>query len=235
MDSAKILLIGDEPNILRTLKRNLLSRGYEVLLALDDQEAFEIARQQPLDLFILNLDFTTINVDGLAVCRGLRQLSQSPVIVLSAIGTDSTKVQALDLGADDYVVLPFSMDEFLARVRSALRRWLASKVELATPSLLLHHDLRINLDARQVTVCGRAVHLTPREYDILVHLARNAGKVITHRELLQAVWGDQYGDEREYLRVFVSQLRHKIEADPLRPAYIVTEAGVGYRFATDGS
>ena len=235
MDSAKILLIGDEPNILRTLKRNLLSRGYEVLLALDDQEAFEIARQQPLDLFILNLDFTTVTVDGLAVCRGLRQLSQSPVIVLSAIGTDSTKVQALDLGADDYVVLPFSMDEFLARVRSALRRWLASKVELATPSLLLHHDLRINLDARQVTVCGRAVHLTPREYDILVHLARNAGKVITHRELLQAVWGDQYGDEREYLRVFVSQLRHKIEADPLRPAYIVTEAGVGYRFATDGS
>ena len=235
MDSAKVLLIGDEPNILRTLKRNLLSRGYEVLLALDDQEAFELARQQPLDLFILNLDFTTINVDGLAVCRGLRQLSQSPVIVLSAIGTDSTKVQALDLGADDYVVLPFSMDEFLARVRSALRRWLASKVEPVTPSLLLHHDLRINLDARQVTVCGRAVHLTPREYDILVHLARNAGKVITHRELLQAVWGDQYGDEREYLRVFVSQLRHKIEADPLRPAYIVTEAGVGYRFATDGS
>lgn len=233
MDPAKILLIGDEPNILRTLKRNLLSRGYDVLLALDDQEAFDLIATQAPDLFILNLDFTVVKVDGLAICTRLRQMSQSPVIVLSAVGSDSTKVQALDLGADDYVVLPFSMDEFLARVRSALRRWFASKVEPVTQSLLLFRDLRINLDARQVTVCGRSVHLTPREYDILVHLARHAGKVVTHRDLLQAVWGDQYGDEREYLRVFVSQLRHKIEADPLRPLYILTEPGVGYRFASD--
>ncbi len=233
MEPAKILLIGDEPNILRTLKRNLLSRGYDVLLALDDQEAVDIIAAQSPDLFILNLDFTTVQVDGLALCIRLSQLSQSPVIVLSAVGSDSTKVQALDQGADDYVVLPFSMDEFLARVRSALRRWFASKIEPVTHSLLLFRDLRVNLDARQVTVCGRSVHLTPREYDILVHLAQHAGKVVTHRDLLQAVWGDQYGDEREYLRVFVSQLRHKIEADPLHPVYFLTEPGVGYRFASD--
>jgi two-component system KDP operon response regulator KdpE len=235
MAPAQILLIGDEPNLLRTIKRNLLSRGYEVALALDDHEAFEYLAHQSPDLFVLHLDFTTIQVDGLAICARLREVSQSPVIVLSATSSPNTKIQALDLGADDYVMLPFSMDEFLARVRSALRRWFVSQTAPSSSKLLLCRDLRVDLEAHQVTICRQLVHLTPREYDILVHLARHAGKVITHRELLQAVWGDQYGDEREYLRVFVSQLRHKIEPDPLQPTYIYTEPGVGYRFATQGA
>jgi two-component system, OmpR family, KDP operon response regulator KdpE len=234
MNSIKIVLIGDEPNILRTLRRNLLGRGYDVSIALDDQETYEIAAQTRPDLFVLNLDFTTVKVDGLAICAQLRKMSPSPIIVLSAIGSEKKKIQALDLGADDYLVMPFSMEEFLAHVRSALRRWSASKAEATNQGrLFLCGDLLIDTDSRQVTVHGGSVHLTRTEYSILVYLAQRIGKVVTHRELLKAIWGDAYGDEREYLRVFVSQLRRKIETDPLRPTYILTEPGVGYRFAPD--
>ena len=234
MNSAKIILIGDEPNILRTLRRNLLGRGYDVMIALDDQETFEIAAQAKPDLFVLNLDFTTVKVDGLSICGQLRNLSQSPIIVLSSIGSEKKKIQALDLGADDYLVMPFSMEEFLAHVRSALRRWSASKADSTNQGrLFLYGDLLIDTDSRQVTARGEPIHLTRTEYGILLYLAQRTGKVVTHRELLKAIWGDAYGDEREYLRVFISQLRRKIEADPLRPAYILTEPGVGYRFAAD--
>lgn len=154
--------------------------------------------------------------------------------MLSAIGSEKTKIQALDLGADDYLVLPFSMEEFLAHVRSALRRWSASKAgDIEQGHLMLYGDLLIDTDSRYVTVHGEPVHLTRTEYGILVYLAKRAGKVVTHRELLKSIWGEQYGDEREYLRVFVSQLRRKIESDPLRPTFILTEPGVGYRFASD--
>ena len=234
MNSTKIVLIGDEPNILRTLRRNLVGRGYDVVIALDDVETYEIAAQTRPDLVILNLDFATVKIDGLAICAQLRRISQCPIIVLSAIGSEKTKIQALDLGADDYLVLPFSMEEFLAHVRSALRRWSASKAgDIEQGHLMLYGDLLIDTDSRYVTVHGEPVHLTRTEYGILVYLAKRAGKVVTHRELLKSIWGEQYGDEREYLRVFVSQLRRKIESDPLRPTFILTEPGVGYRFASD--
>ena len=234
MSTPNILLIGDEPNILRTLRRNLVGRGYDVLIALDDQEAYESASRLNPDLYVIILDFMIVEADGLKICARLREMSQSPIIVLSAIGSEKTKIQALDLGADDYLVMPFSMEEFLARVRVALRRWVHYKSGTqADNQLILVGDLLIDTDARQVTLRGKPIHLTPTEYDILQYLAQRTGKVVGHRELLKAVWGDVYGDEREYLRVFISQLRRKIEDDPVRPNYILTEPGVGYRFNSD--
>ena len=236
MSSPNILLIGDEPNILRTLRRNLVGRGYEVNIALDDQEAYETTSNLKPDLFVLILDFTIVKADGLKICARLREMSQSPIIVLSAIGSEKIKVQALDLGADDYLVMPFSMEEFLARVRVALRRWTSYKTgPLGMDQLVLVGDLLINSDSRQVMLRGKPIHLTPTEYDILQYLVQRMGKVVGHRELLKAVWGDVYGDEREYLRVFISQLRRKIEDDPVRPSYILTEPGIGYRFCSDQS
>lgn len=234
MTPITILLVGDEPNILRTLRRNLVSRGYEVFLALDDLETYEQASKIEPDLFILNTDFDAVNVDGLVICEQIRKISPAPIIILSAVGEESTKIRALDLGADDYLVMPFNMEEFLARVRVALRRWMSYKVgPVVQEKLTLAGELLINSDARQVMVRGKDVHLTPTEFDILQYLADRMGKVVGHRELLKAVWGDVYGDEREYLRVFISQLRRKIEDDPVRPVYIQTVPGVGYRFSLD--
>jgi two-component system KDP operon response regulator KdpE len=231
MNPINILLIGDEPNILRTMRRNLISRGYEVLIALDDQETDHILSRTDISLFVLNLDFETINIDGLAIVRMIRENSQAPIIVLSAIGSEHLKISALDLGADDYLVMPFGMGEFLARVRSGLRRWQTQQSGfLDDRKIIISHDLLIDVDARQVRCKGDAIHLTPTEYDLLYYLAKNPGKVITHRELLHEVWGPEYGSEREYLRVFISQVRKKIEDDPVRPEYILTVPGVGYRF-----
>jgi two-component system, OmpR family, KDP operon response regulator KdpE len=234
MTANKILLIGDEPNFLRTMRRNLVGRGYDVSVALDDLEAYLMSSSFKPDLFVLNLDFTTIDVDGLAICTQLRKLSLSPIIVLSAIGSEQSKIDALDMGADDYLVLPFGMEEFLARVRASVRRWsLMNTGRIDQDRLILSRDLLIDTEARQVRLRGEIVKLTPREYDILVYLARHAGKVVTHRELLKAIWGNVFGEEREYLRVFISQLRRKFEDDPIRPTYILTEPGVGYRFISD--
>jgi two-component system KDP operon response regulator KdpE len=234
MNLINILLIGDEPNILRTLRRNLVSRGYEVMIAFDDTEAYEMAAKVQLDLFVLNLDFTIIKVDGLEVCANLRKISQSPIIVLSTIGEENIKIRSLDIGADDYLVMPASMEEFLARVRSSLRRWLEFKGGAARPNhLIFSRELLIDTNSRQVTKHGEAVKLTPTEFDLMVYLAKRSDKVITHRELLKAIWGVEYGEEREYLRVFISQLRRKIEDDPLSPNYVLTVPGVGYRFASD--
>lgn len=234
MTANKILLIGDEPNFLRSIRRNLVGRGYEVTVALDDQEAYVMVSGEKPDLLILNLDFTTIDVDGLAICTKLRSLSLSPIIVLSSVGSEKTKIDALDMGADDYLVLPFGMDEFLARVRSSMRRWsLMNNGRNDQDLLIVNRDLLIDAAARQVRLRGEVLKLTPHEYDILVYLAQRPGKAISHRELLKAVWGNVYGEEREYLRVFISQLRHKIEDDPMRSTYILTEPGIGYRFAAD--
>lgn len=234
MTANKILLIGDEPNFLLTLRRNLLGRGYDVSIALDDQEANLMTASISPDLVVLNLDFTIIKADGLVICTEVRKLSLAPIIVLSTIGAEKVKIDALDLGADDYLVMPFDMDEFLARVRASLRRWSQTKTGSADENhLILSGDLFINTDARRVLLRGENIKLTPREYDILIYLAQHAGKVISHRELLKAVWGNVYGEEREYLRVFISQLRHKIETDPLRPEFIMTEPGVGYRFISE--
>ncbi|MCJ7662227.1 MAG: response regulator transcription factor [Anaerolineales bacterium] len=232
MSTINILLIGDEPNILRTLRRNLVSRGYEVLIALDDQEAAHILSNNDISLFVLNLHFETIEVDGLEILREIREQNQAPIIVLSPIGTENLKIKAFDLGADDYLVLPFGMGEFLARTRSAIRRWSAQQAGLTDGNkVIVSGDLMIDIEARQVQVRGELIHLTPTEYDLLNYLAKNKGKVITHRELLQEIWGPEYGDEREYLRVFISQVRKKIEQDPVRPKFILTEPGVGYRFS----
>ncbi len=232
MTPAKILLINDEPNILRTLRRNLNSRGYEVSIAFDGEETQLLVSQSEFDLYILNLDFSTVNVDGLAICQQVRKVSLAPIIVLSTVGSEKIKIAALDLGADDYLVMPFSMGEFLARVRSALRRWATYRTDKPRKvNLIVSDDLLIDSDSRQVTVNGNKIHLTPTEYDLLCYLAKNEGKVIRHRELLQSVWGTEYGDEREYLRVFISQLRRKIEQDSLHPRHILTEPGVGYRFS----
>lgn len=234
MTANKVLLVGDEPNFLRSMRRNLVSRGYDVSVALDDQEAYLITSSFKPDLIVLNLDFTTIDLDGLTICKKLRELTLSPIIVLSAIGSEKAKIDALDMGADDYLVLPFGMEEFLARVRASIRRWsLMNNGRIEQDWLIVNRDLLIDTEARQVRLRGEIIKLTPREYDILVYLARRAGKVVSHRELLRAVWGNMYGEEREYLRVFISQLRHKIEDDPMRATYILTEPGIGYRFAAD--
>jgi two-component system KDP operon response regulator KdpE len=234
MSTIKILLIGDEPNILRTLRRNLVSRGYEVLIALDDLEAAHILSNNNISLFVLNLHFETIEVDGLVILRKIREQNQAPIIVLSPIGTENLKIEAFDLGADDYLVLPFGMGEFLARTRSAIRRWSAQQAGSTDGNkVIVSGDLMIDIEARQIQVQGELIHLTPTEYDLLNYLAKNKGKVITHRELLQEIWGPEYGDEREYLRVFISQVRKKIEEDPVRPKFILTEPGVGYRFTID--
>ena len=172
-------------------------------------------------------------MSGLELCRRLRARSDVPVIVLSVKGEERTKVEALDAGADDYVTKPFGMDELLARVRATLRRAPAQTDDEET--VLAVGDFRIDLAAHSVTVRGREVHLTPKEFDLLVHLVRQHGKVLTHRALLAAIWGGNYVEQTEYLRVFIGQLRKKIEPDPARAKYILTEPWVGYRFNPDGT
>jgi two-component system, OmpR family, KDP operon response regulator KdpE len=168
-------------------------------------------------------------LDGLELCRRLRRVSEVPIVVLSVRGEERTKVEALDAGADDYVTKPFGMDELVARIRAALRRAPEAR-EGAEPGLIEAGDFRADLLARSVRVAGREVHLTPKEYDLLVYLLRNAGRVVTHRALLAAVWGGDSVLQTEYLRVFVGQLRKKIEPDPAEPRYILTEPWIGYRF-----
>jgi two-component system KDP operon response regulator KdpE len=232
MDTCRALLIGDQPEILRTLRRNLGGRGFDVAIAFDDRDAIDMAMTEELDLFVIILDFTTINVDGLAICKGIRERSEAPIIVLSTIGAEQDKIKALDLGADDYLEVPFSMEEFLARVRSTLRRWVGQKSNSSNDrNVIASGELIIDCDSHQVTLDGEEIHLTPTEFRLLQYLAQNQGKVVSHRKILQAVWGAEYGDEREYLRVYISQLRHKIEREPLNPTHILTEPGVGYRFS----
>jgi len=231
-----ILLIGDEPGLLRMLRRNLVERGYEVDLALDGVEAEQLIAKNNYDLFVLNLDFTSIEVDGLDICKSVREKSKSPLIGISSIGEERRKIKAFDFGADDYLVMPFSMEEFLARVRSSIRRWSnyvnSQQIQDNKPEedLLMFSGLRIDLLGRKVFLNNEIIRLTPTEYDILVFLAQKQGRVVTHREILRSIWGIEYGDEREYLRVFISQLRKKLDDNSLEPKYIVTEPGVGYRF-----
>jgi two-component system KDP operon response regulator KdpE len=225
----RILVVDDEPQIARVLRRGLSARGYEVQTAGDGEEALSTFSQWPADLVITDLSMPQMG--GLELCRRLRKLSQAPIIVLSVKGEEKTKVEALDAGADDYVTKPFGMDELLARVRATLRRAPAA-VEREVREIELG-DFCVDLEARIVIVRGEEIHLTPKEYELLVYLIRHAGKVLTHRVLLGAVWGGDYTEQTEYLRVFVGQLRKKIEADPAKPRYILTEPWVGYRFTPD--
>jgi len=224
-DHRRILVVDDEPQITRVLRTSLSSQGYDIRVANDGETALEIMKDWTPDLVITDLAMP--NMDGLELCRKLRPSTHVPIIVLSVRGEERTKVQALDVGADDYVTKPFGIEELLARVRANLRRARAS--EESVP-LIEIGDFRIDLQAHKVMVRRREVHLTPKEFDLLVYLARHAGKVVTHRALLSAIWGGQSTEQVEYLRVFVGQLRKKLEPEASSPRYIVTEPWVGYRF-----
>jgi two-component system KDP operon response regulator KdpE len=224
----RILVVDDEPQIRRVLRTSLATRGYDVRAAADGESALDTFRDWHPDLVITDLSMP--DMDGIALCRRLRQISQLPIIVLSVKDEEKTKVKALDEGADDYVTKPFSMDELLARVRSALRRVSLIPGDEASPGVLESGDFRLDLEAHSASVSGREIHLTPKEFELLTHLVRNAGKVLTHRALIAAVWGGNFVEQTEYLRVFIGQLRKKIETDPASPRYILTEPWVGYRF-----
>lgn len=228
IDHRKILVVDDEPQISRVLRTSLSSQGYDLRVANDGETALEIVKNWTPDLVITDLSMP--NMDGLELCRRLRAKSQVPIIVLSVKGEERTKVHALDAGADDYVTKPFGMSELLARVRANLRR-IPPSTEEEPGGTIESGDFHIDLDAHVVMLKGREIKLTPKEFELLAYFARHAGKVITHRTLLNAVWGANSVEQPEYLRVFIGQLRKKIEPDPSSPTYIVTEPWIGYRFA----
>ncbi len=231
----RILVVDDEPPIQRMLRRNLAVSGYDVLVAESGSQAVDMARLHQPDLVLLDLCLPG-GLNGLDVCKQLRKWTQTPIIVLSAITEEKQKVAALDLGADDYLTKPFSNDELQARVRACLRR--ASAAEggagdaQAQPDILQSDDgyLCMNVLKRQVRAGQQEVRLTPTEFELLRQLMVYAGKVLTHRSLLRAVWGPEYGEEADYLRVYIRQLRLKVEVEPSRPRYILTEPGIGYVF-----
>ena len=221
----RILVVDDETQITRVLRTTLSTQAYDVRVANDGEMALEIMKDWTPHLVITDLAMP--NLDGIGLCRRIRQVSQVPIIVLSVRGQDRVKVEALDAGANDYVTKPFSMNELLARIRAHLRLVAPTA---AAPQLIESGDFRIDLETRSVVVHGAEIHLTPKEFDLLIYLARHAGKVVTHRALLAAVWGPTSTEQPEYLRVFVGQLRKKIEPDPSTPKYLLTEPWVGYRF-----
>ena len=227
MSGPRILVVDDEANIRRALRVWLTEHGYEVDLAATGDEALDRAAVSPPDVVILDLMLP--GMSGLDVCRSLRDWTQVPIIVLSAKGEETDKIEALDLGADDYLTKPFGLGELLARIRVALRRTGAG----APPPVLESGELRLDQARRLVTLGGREVHLTPTEYEMLRFMMANAGKVMTHRTLLRKVWGPSHEDASETLRVFIAQIRRKIEPNAHRPTYIRTEPGVGYRFQAD--
>jgi two-component system, OmpR family, KDP operon response regulator KdpE len=225
MSPSHILVVDDEPGIRRTLRVNLTASGYSVTAVESGEAALEHVDDHAPNLIILDLMLPGLS--GLETCRVLRAESTVPILVLSARGEEETKVQALDLGADDYLTKPFGMDELLARVRALLRR----PPTAITPDsgVLRVGDLLLKLDTREVVQSNTRLDLTAREFDVLAYLMRHTGKVVTHRVLLSEVWGAEYRDDTHYLHVFINRLRNKIEDNPGQPHYIVTDPGVGYR------
>lgn len=223
----RILVLDDETQITRVLRAALTAQGYDVRIANDPEEALLLSDEWAPDLIVTDLMMPGLS--GVDVCRAIRRKKTTPIIVLSVRDQERSKIEALDAGADDYVTKPFNIQELLARVRAHLRR----APERSTAVIALG-DFTVDPNAHTVTVCDRAVHLTPKEFDLLLYFARNAGKVLTHRALLTAVWGAQSAQQPEYLRVFVGQLRRKLEGDSARQ-YIQTEPWVGYRFLPEGA
>jgi two-component system KDP operon response regulator KdpE len=219
-----ILVVDDEPQIRRVLRSTLSSQGYVITEVKTGEEAVESVRKQRPDLILLDVNMP--GMGGIAAAREIREMTDVPIIMLTVRNAERDKVVALDAGADDYVVKPFGMEELLARIRAALRRHAPGD---AVPPFTAK-DLNIDFESRQVAVRGKDVHLTPKEFDVLKHLVANIGKPLSHRRLLQAVWGPEYGEETENLRVVINQLRKKLESDPARPKFILTEPWVGYRF-----
>jgi two-component system, OmpR family, KDP operon response regulator KdpE len=224
MSSETILVVDDEPQIRRVLRSTLTFRGYELVEASTGEEAVELARKGKPDLILLDVNLPGIS--GIETCRELRRFTAAPIIMLTVRNAERDKVVALDAGADDYVTKPFGIEELLARVRASLRRYSADEAIPAFQS----KEFSVDFEERRVTVSGEEVHLAPKEFEVLKHLISQQGKPVTHRRLLQAVWGPEYGEETENLRVVINQLRKKIEKDPAQPKYILTEPWVGYRF-----
>src|SRR6202050_1872111 len=223
----RILVIDDEPQITRVLRASLSAQSFDVRTANDPEEGLRIFREGPPDLVITDLMMP--GMSGVEVCRAIRATSSTPLLVLSVRDHERSKVEALDAGADDYVTKPFSIQELLARVRAHLRR----APERTVDAPIEIGDFAVDASAHTATVCGKSLHLTPTEFDLLLYMARNAGKALTHRALLTAVWGGQSAHQPEYLRVFIGQLRRKLEAEGPRQ-YIQTEPWVGYRFLPEG-
>ena len=225
-EHARILVVDDETQITRVLRTSLSVQGYDIRVANDGEMALEIMKDWAPNLIITDLAMP--NVNGIQLCRRVRATSEMPIIVLSVRGQEQQKIEALDAGADDYVTKPFSMNELLARVRANLRR--APKAEAAVQELIEIGDFSIDLATRVVRVKGQEVRLTPKEFELLLYMAQHPHRVIPHRSLLGAIWGGNSTEQPEYLRVFVGQLRKKIEANPAEPHYLLTDRWVGYRF-----
>ena len=222
---SRVLVVDDEPQIRRTLAINLRARGCQVDLAATGEEALKVAADQRPDVVVLDLGLP--GIDGLQVIHGLRGWTQVPIIVLGVREREADKVAALDAGADDYVTKPFGINELLARLRAAVRR--ATPTDEQTP-VVQTPDFRVDLTAKQVTRNGREIRLTPTEWQLVELLVRQPGRLVSQRQLLQEVWGPNYGEETNYLRVFIAQIRRKLEPDPAHPRYFITEPGMGYRF-----
>jgi two-component system KDP operon response regulator KdpE len=224
-----VLVVDDEPQLRRFLRASLPAQGYRLIEAASGEEALREAAARAPDLVLLDLGLP--DLDGVEVTRRLREWSAAPILVLSARDQEQDKIRALDAGADDYLTKPFATGELLARMRVALRH--AARGEATEEPVVATGDMRVDLAGRRVTVGEREVRLTRTEYRLLALLARHAGKVLTHRQLLKEVWGPGAVDQTHYLRVYMGQLRHKIEADPAQPRYLLTETGVGYRLAAE--
>jgi len=227
MSKTRILIVDDELSIIKFLRATLKAENYEVLAAMDGVEALQTIEMELPDLVIL--DIMMPRVDGFEVCHRLREWSQIPIIMLSARGDEGDKVKCLELGADDYITKPFGTIELVARVRAVLRRTKAARIIPTQPSFT-SGDIKINFVERRVTVAEHEVKLTPTEYNLLQELVLNVNKVLTHRMLLGKVWGPEYGEEREYLHVFIRRLRNKLEPDRTNPRCILSVPGVGYQF-----
>ena len=225
----RILIVDDEPGIITTLQLALEANGFETLAASNGIEALEVIEKEQPDLLIL--DIIMPEMDGFEVCCRVRHQSQTPIIMLSARQSNEDKVHCLNLGSDDYISKPFSMSELIARVKAVLRRTSGFDVTTVEPSFT-YDNISIDFAQRKVTVDGNEVNLTPIEYSLLRELVLNKDKVLTHGQLLKRVWGSEYGQEREYLRVFIGRLRAKFESNPLEPKYIITIPGIGYIFRT---
>ncbi|MDB4933350.1 MAG: sensor histidine kinase [Labilithrix sp.] len=223
---AKVLVIEDEPQMQKFLRACLSAEGYRVVEALTGKEGLDLARTHNPDLVLLDLGLP--DIDGTEVTKSLREWMTKPIIVISARGQEDDKIRTLDLGADDYLTKPFNAGELMARIRAALRRTSRAGQDQPDPILMVG-DLLIDLENRRVMRDGEEVHLTPNEYKLFAYLMKNAGKALTHRQLLKEVWGPAHATQTQYLRVYMVQLRHKLERDATRPRYLVTEPGVGYR------
>jgi len=222
-----VLVVDDERPLRDFVRRNLEVRGYKVYTASNGLQALAIFKNENIHLVIL--DMMMPHMDGLEATRRIREDSHVPLIILTAMGEEADKVRAFDLGADDYLTKPFGVGELLGRIKAVLRR--ADWSEPASPEeRIVRGEIEVDLGRHNVSVRGRSVELTPTEFNLLVYLMKNSGKALPHRAILQNVWGNEYGDEAEYLRVYVGKLRQKIEADPLKPQYLHTEHGIGYRF-----